>query len=255
MSGDMPDDARRALPRAAAKNLPPGAAHYSAYVGPPGQWDIMGAAQFRLMTALGLRESHKVLDIGCGALRAGRLLMMYLNKGGYFGIEPNNWLIEDAIASEIGSGLIELKAPSFAASSDFAAEAFGVAFDFILAQSIFSHAGPELVDLALQRFKAALAPGGLVLATFIHAAQASQVPQEAPGWTYPGCTSFVPERIAALIAQAGLYGRALPWYHPRQTWYVMAAAAADLPGASMDHHLSGATWRVAEMKASLEIGA
>ena len=92
-------DEIRNLPREQAKDLYIGAGHYSSYVGPPKLWDELGASQFRLLTALGLRENHRLLDVGCGALRAGRLLMPYLNKGCYYGIEPNMWLVEDAIAA------------------------------------------------------------------------------------------------------------------------------------------------------------
>lgn len=253
MTGQARQDATgtRGLSRKAAQDLRPGDAHYSAYVGPPGQWDIMGATQFRLLTTLGLRESHRVLDVGCGALRAGRLLIPYLEKGAYHGIEPNQWLIEDAITAELGADLIALKAPRFSNSTAFAAQEFGVDFDFILAQSIFSHAGPDMVEQALAQFALTLAPGGLALATFIHAAAMPGLPQEAAGWTYPGCTTYTPQRVIALIAGAGLAGRALPWYHPRQTWYAMARTAADLPDPAQDGHLSGAILRTPEFAARL----
>ena len=62
----MTQEETRHLPREKARSLAPGSAHYSAYVGPAGQWDFMGATQFRLLTALGLREHHRLLDLGCG---------------------------------------------------------------------------------------------------------------------------------------------------------------------------------------------
>ena len=45
--------------------------HYKAYVGPPSVYDLVGAMQFNLLTSFGLRDFHKLLDIGCGSLRAG----------------------------------------------------------------------------------------------------------------------------------------------------------------------------------------
>lgn len=60
---------------------------YRSYVGPADQYDLIGAAQFALLYALGLREYHRLLDIGCGSLRAGRMLISYLNSGGYTGVE------------------------------------------------------------------------------------------------------------------------------------------------------------------------
>jgi hypothetical protein len=68
----------RALSIDDAKTLTPGDMHYTAYVGPPAQYDFMGASQFRLLCTLGLRENHTLLDFGCGSLRAGRLLIPYL---------------------------------------------------------------------------------------------------------------------------------------------------------------------------------
>lgn len=245
----------RSRPRLAAQGLPPGSLHYSAYVGPPLQWDFMGATQFRLLTALGLREYHRVLDVGCGSLRAGRLLLPYLNPGCYCGIEPNMWLVEDAIAAEIGPETIARKAPRFCDSAEFDASGFGLRFDFIVAQSIFSHGGPDMLDLALRRLSGVLAPGGLILATFMGRDAHPALPVETPGWTYPGCVSYRLEALDARFAAAGLTGRRLPWYHPRQTWYAIALQAGDLPDPSHDRHLTGAVLRAREFAASRETGA
>ncbi|MHC4422967.1 MAG: hypothetical protein ACYS1E_20600, partial [Planctomycetota bacterium] len=72
----------RDLPRDEAQQLRAGAEHYMAYVGPPDRYDLMGASQFRLLCTLGLRAPHRLLDFGCGSLRAGRLFIPYLNPGG-----------------------------------------------------------------------------------------------------------------------------------------------------------------------------
>jgi hypothetical protein len=105
------EPAMRDLSETDAKSLKPGSDHYTAYVGPPGQYDFMGATQFALLFALGLREHHKVLDFGCGSLRAGRLLIPYLNPGCYFGIEPNRWLVDEAIKNQIGADIVSIKRP------------------------------------------------------------------------------------------------------------------------------------------------
>ena len=54
---------------------------YREYVGTSERYDIGGAIQFNLLTTLGLREHHRLLDVGCGSLRAGRLFIPYLLKG------------------------------------------------------------------------------------------------------------------------------------------------------------------------------
>ena len=101
------------------EELRPGDKHYKAYVGPPKMYDQVGAMQFNLLTAFGLRDFHKLLDIGCGSLRSGKLFIPYLRKGNYFGIEPNEWLIEDGIKYELGQEIIELKEPHFNNSEHF----------------------------------------------------------------------------------------------------------------------------------------
>ena len=75
----------------------------------PSNTIFMGATQFRLLTTLGLKEQHWLFDFGCGSLRVGRLLIPYLLPGRYYGLEPNRWLIEDGIAHELGSTIIDIK--------------------------------------------------------------------------------------------------------------------------------------------------
>ena len=79
------------------------------HIGPADFYDVLTAIQFNLLTALGLREKHFLVDIGCGSLRAGRLLIPYLASGHYFGIEPLPWLIQEGIDKEIGESMIRIK--------------------------------------------------------------------------------------------------------------------------------------------------
>jgi cyclopropane fatty-acyl-phospholipid synthase-like methyltransferase len=245
----LADSRIRAMSREAARSLEPGAPHYAAYVGPPQQYDFMGATQFRLLTALGLREHHKVLDFGCGSLRAGRLLICYLLSGRYFGLEPNRWLIEDGIEREIGHSLVELKRPTFRYDRDFSAAHFGTSFDYILAQSIFSHAGRDIISESLASLRACLIEDGLVLATFVLPHQLENAVEfDGRGWIYPNCVAYKPETVLKMIEAAGLAGRALPWFHPRQTWFAMAHSRDQLPSSSDDAHLSGAVLRAQDFR-------
>jgi hypothetical protein len=238
----------RALSCEDAKKLAPGANHYMAYVGPPEQYDFMGATQFRLLTTLGLREHNSLLDFGCGSLRAGRLFITYLLPGRYYGLEPNRWLIDAGIDEQIGRSMLELKRPIFLYHSDFSATRFGVTFDYILAQSIFSHSGREIIAKCFADFKACLMRDGLVVATFVQPHQLDGTGEyEGSGWTYPGCVAYREETIIALAGKAGLAGRILPWFHPRQTWFALAHSADQLPPPSADIHLSGVVLRAPEL--------
>lgn len=216
--------------------LKAGDSHYMAYVGPPTQYDFMGATQFRLLCTLGLRANHSLLDVGCGSLRGGRLFLSYLDEGRYFGIEPNQWLIEDAINNQIGKDLIALKKPKFDHNSDFMTDVFAQQFDFIIAQSIFSHTGSDLINTALCNFEKSLKPSGLVVATFVDGI----ADFDGSGWVYPGCVNYRQSTVERFAKEAGFSVIRLPWYHPRQTWYLLAKDRDRLPNKEMLRHLSGA---------------
>jgi hypothetical protein len=222
-----------------AQELAPGSDHYTAYVGLPREYDAMGATQFRLLCALGLRAHHRLLDFACGSLRAGRPLIPYLDPDHYFGIEPNRWLIEDGIQNEVGADQVGIKRPRFLHHDTFDCSAFGVDFDYVLAQSIFSHCGPDLVARGLAAFQRSLSPSGLAAVTFIHPEE-GQAPEPGEGWVYPECVTHSVASIHELVHAAGLHPLAIPWHHPRQTWWLLAHSLDCLPGRDQLDLLQGA---------------
>lgn len=251
MSNTPPVDSEtRQFDREDAQQLRPGDAHYLAYVGPPGQYDYMGATQFRLLAALGLRETHRVLDLGCGSLRAGRLLIPYLLPDGYCGIEPNAWLVEDAIEHQLGRDILRIKRPRFDQNSQFRTDVFNTEFDFVLAQSIFSHATPAPIVLALGNILASLTATGIVACTFVEApmGDAERFPE---GWVYPDCVRYTAPQIEHMFERAGLACRRIPWFHPRQAWYLGARDASQLPDEKALPLLNGAVLRDPELRASV----
>jgi SAM-dependent methyltransferase len=204
------------------------------FVGPPHEFDLIGAAQFALLYACGLREHHRLLDIGCGSLRGGRLFIAYLGPGGYTGIEPNRWLIEEALDQEIGRDLVKLKASSFLYNDSF--DVTGLEpFDFVLAQSIASHTGPAMTRALLDSVRDALAPAGLALVTFIHGRSDSQ----REGWIYPGAVRYRRSTVARWIREAGLDGEPLRWYHPRQSWWALTHRGVPPPPSGLRRRARG----------------
>jgi len=191
----------------------PGMMHYRAFVGPPEEYDLIAAMTFSLLVTLGLRQYHVVLDVGCGSLRIGRLLIPYLSRGNYFGIEPNRWLVEEGIKRETGRALISIKRPTFIFGASLE-EANIPLIDFALAQSIFSHCGKGLLSRWLMQLSTCLRPTGALVATFVEGDHAAT----AEGWIYPECVAYDPEELAAVAAEAGLACDILDWAHPRQTW-------------------------------------
>ncbi|MDP9141143.1 MAG: glycosyltransferase [Pseudomonadota bacterium] len=203
---------------APAADLKPGDEHYRAYVGRAENYDRMSAVQFSLLAMLGLRDNHRLLDLGCGSLRGGRLFIPYLLPGNYFGIEPNKWLVDGAISDELGKDLIALKKPQFSHNDDFNLEVFSTDFDFMLAQSIFSHTGITQLRRCLQSASRALKPDGLLVATIVERYE----DQYQDEWVYPGLNHFSWATITSICAEYGLVACKLDWPHRLQTWIGVA---------------------------------
>jgi SAM-dependent methyltransferase len=204
--------------------LRPGDPHYRAYVGPPEDYDLIAAMTFNLLTTLGLRQHHSLLDVGCGSLRIGRLLIPYLNREKYFGIEPAEWLVTEGIKQELGEAVVQIKCPTFffSDSPEKVAQA-KVSFDFALAQSIFSHCGLDLVKGWLSAISRSLSEDGALIATFL---PGDEDPART-GWVYPACVNYRPATLERAAADANLRFEILDWKHPRQTWALFAAPKFD----------------------------
>jgi SAM-dependent methyltransferase len=194
---------------------PPGSRHYRAYVGYADRYDLIAAMQFNLITALGLRDWHRVLDIGCGSLRLGRLLIPFLRPERYFGIEPEQWLVEEGIRNETGQDLLSLKQARISYRDDFQLTTFETTFDFMMAQSIFSHATQRQIEVCLEQVATCLAPDGLLIASFVVG------PDDYTGdsWVYPQCVTYTEAAMHRMAEQAGLRCKVIEWPHPNaQTW-------------------------------------
>ena len=199
------------------------ASFYRAFVGPLENYDLSSAMQFNLLTFLGLRDDYYMLDVGCGSLRAGRLLIPYLRPGRYFGMEPEQWLIEEGIKNEIGQDLLRIKQPQFSNDSEFTLTVFRQQFDFILAQSIFSHTSQTQMRRCLSEAKKAMRPSAIFAATYFQG-DANYTGEE---WVYPGHSNFRPDFMDRVAAEQGLVCKHLDWPHPQgQSWVVFATSSA-----------------------------
>ena len=139
---------------------------HRAKVGPAEWFDVIGAQQLCVLVSLGLRENHRLLDVGCGCLRGGRFFIPYLMRGAYCGLEPDMDLLDDGITLEVGQSQINEKAPEFHTFSDFRLGRIPGLFNYVLAQSILSHTGPDLMPLIFSEAARVLIGGGIFAGTW-----------------------------------------------------------------------------------------
>jgi SAM-dependent methyltransferase len=134
------------------------------YVG--GNWDALGQLQFEFMLRMGLKPEHVLLDVGCGALRAGVKFIEYLDPGNYLGLDNQKRLIELGVRKELGRELMRSKSPEFVVSGSFEFEKFSKRPDFAIAQSLFTHLAEPDIRLCLEKMRRFINPGGRFYATY-----------------------------------------------------------------------------------------
>lgn len=133
-----------------------------------GLWEQMGRQQFDFLVSEGLQPQHTMLDIGCGTLRGGQHFIRYLERGHYSGFDISPGAIMKARALVEREGLEEKK-PDLRVNeakdlrfSDYQ----GKTFDFILAQSVFSHLMEDHIEEAFQNVSAIMHPNSRFFFTF-----------------------------------------------------------------------------------------
>src|SRR5687767_8651909 len=93
--------------------------------GPRKDFERLGRHMFVLLVKEGLLPRHKVLDIGCGSLRAGYWLIHFLDPGGYCGVEPHQKMLKAGRELILEDGLEETKRPQFTDNDQFDFSVFG----------------------------------------------------------------------------------------------------------------------------------
>jgi SAM-dependent methyltransferase len=125
-----------------------------------------GRLLFIALLRRGLTPDSHVIDVGCGALRAGYWLIHFLDPGHYHGIEPAQGRLDAARATLLEPGLEQSRRPTFANNADFDLSGFGVVPDFVLARSIWSHAAKGQIVALLDSFRDVSRLGSLLLASY-----------------------------------------------------------------------------------------
>ena len=103
-----------------------------------GRWDETGRLQIRLLQEAGLQPQHRLLDIGCGALRLGCRAVLYLDPGHYWGTDVSGALMARGRATEL-SDPDRLPLDNLIEDAAFAFPGVPATIDFAIAFAVFTH--------------------------------------------------------------------------------------------------------------------
>ncbi|MEU3490098.1 class I SAM-dependent methyltransferase [Streptomyces massasporeus] len=130
------------------------------------QWARIGRMQFDYLVGHGLRPHHRMLEIGCGNLRAGRLFIDHLDTGHYYGIDISPHILLAAQDTLVADKL-QPKMPYLALADDLTFAFLPDAhFDVVHAHSVFSHSPLHVIEECFAHVGRILAPGGFFDFTF-----------------------------------------------------------------------------------------
>lgn len=176
-----------------------------------GMWEEIGQLQFDYLKSHGLQPHHRMLDVGCGTLRGGRHFIAYLEPGGYTGIDISPKAVEAGRQLVADEGLSQ-KRPNLVVSANMDLkfnEFAGSTFDFILAQSVFTHLKPEHIEECFAHVARVMHADSAFYFTYAEADTYTQ--RTAKDFSYP--FTFFRE----LAERYGLSATAMGDYpHPRQ---------------------------------------
>ncbi len=161
------------------------------YVG--GAWETHGLRQLDFMVDHGLRPHHRLLDVGCGAFRAGRHFIDHLEPGHYYGIDANHSVMQAGWDVELTDEQRAKQPIENLRANDRFDTDFGVEFDFAIANSVFTHVSLNHIRLCMFRLDHVMAPGGSFYATFFE--RKPDVPIDAARLTRDGKGFFTERNV------------------------------------------------------------
>ena len=130
------------------------------------RWLALGSMQFDYLKEHGLRPGHRMLEIGCGNLRAGWRFIDYLDPGDYHGIDISPEILISAQDTLVRQGLQD-KVPTLTPVRDLTLSFLPSGrFDVMHAHSVFSHSPLPVIEECLAHTGRVLAPGGWFDFTF-----------------------------------------------------------------------------------------
>ncbi|MFF2504210.1 class I SAM-dependent methyltransferase [Streptomyces sp. NPDC058067] len=124
------------------------------------RWLALGQMQFDYLVEHGLTPRDRMLEIGCGNLRAGWRFIDHLEPGHYYGIDISPDILVEAQRTLVRRGLQDRLAHLALVENltlDFLPTGW---FTVVHAHSVFSHSPLDVIDECLANVGRVLAPGG-----------------------------------------------------------------------------------------------
>ncbi|WP_246149507.1 class I SAM-dependent methyltransferase [Nonomuraea turkmeniaca] len=160
------------------------------------RWLALGRMQFDYLVEHGLKPECRMLEIGCGNLRAGHLFIDYLHTGNYYGIDISPDILMAAQDTLIEHGLGD-KLPYLTPVRDLRfAFLPDRHFDVVHAHSVFSHSPLHVIEECFAHVGRVMKPNGWFDFTF----------DRTEGKEHQVLREDFYYRTETLVALAGKYG-------------------------------------------------
>lgn len=140
---------------------------YKNYVGLPAQYQLMRNWQLNFLTGLPEFDHTKTfLDIGCGSMRLGAVLIPKLDSGNYIGLDLNKQMVESGIQNECAHLDLGVLQPQFIYTDCFDMSSISQPVHMAWAQAVFNHLNLNTVKVCLTNLKSKLSTDGVFYSTY-----------------------------------------------------------------------------------------
>lgn len=141
--------------------------NYKDYVGAQKDYDIMRKWQYEYLISLPEFDKHKTfLDIGCGSMRLGAVLIPELAPEKYIGLDINKEMVEQGIKQECSDLDFTVLKPKFIYTDKFFMSEIAEPVHMAWAQAVFNHLNLSTVKMCLTNLHPCLSTSGVFYSTY-----------------------------------------------------------------------------------------
>jgi cyclopropane fatty-acyl-phospholipid synthase-like methyltransferase len=186
-----------------------------------GLWEEIGSLQFDFLVAQGLKPSHTLIDIACGALRGGVHFVRYLEPSHYYGFDINASLLRAGQRELDAAGLADRNA-NLLIDDKFQLSRFGQVFDYGVSVSLFTHLYLNHIGRCLTQMRKVMHTSSQFFVTFfqasspMHLEPITHTPGNAKTYYDSDPFHYAFDEIEGIAQRCGLSAALIgEWNHPR----------------------------------------